>query len=135
MIEYSTKETITVEEFRMILANSTLGERRPVNEPERLKAMLKYANLIVTARDQGKLIGISRSLTDFQYCTYLSDLAVDLNYQKQGIGRALIRLTKASSPQAKLILLAAPAAINYYPKIGMRNHEQCFLLDDIDDLK
>ena len=90
--------------------------------------MLKNADIILTARDEDKLVGVSRSISDFSYCTYLSDLAVDQNYQKQGIGKELIRLTKQQAPEAKLILLAAPAAQSYYPKIGMTQFEYCFYL-------
>lgn len=135
MIQYSIEKDLSVEEFRGVLINSTLGERRPVDEPERLLKMLEHADLIVTARHDGKLIGVSRSLTDFQFCTYLSDLAVDKNYQRQGIGKELIRRTKLAAPKAKLILLSAPAAIDYYPKIGMTQHEFCFYLDDIQQLR
>jgi predicted N-acetyltransferase YhbS len=97
--------------------------------------MIKHANLIVTAREDGKLVGISRSLTDFSFCTYLSDLAVDKNYQKKGIGKELIRQTKLATPTAKLILLAAPKAIDYYPKIGMDKQEHCYVLDNVNNLK
>ncbi|MDC8104005.1 MULTISPECIES: GNAT family N-acetyltransferase [Chryseobacterium] len=135
MISYQIEEKISTEEFTDILLTSTLGERRPVNNSRRINGMLEHANLIVTARDQGKLVGIARSLTDFVYCTYLSDLAVDKAYQKTGIGKELIRLTKKETPEAKLILLAAPKAIHYYPKIGMVQWEQCYILDDIDALK
>lgn len=135
MITYQIEEKIGEEEFTQVLINSTLGERRPVNEPDRIASMLKHANLIATARDNGKLIGVSRSLTDFVYCTYLSDLAVDENYQKMGIGKELIRITKQHTPKAKLILLAAPKAVGYYPKIGMTQWEQCYVLDNVEDLK
>lgn len=135
MLTYQIEDTVGAEEFKEVLINSTLGERRPVDEPERIAEMLKYANLIATARDSGKLIGVARSLTDFIYCTYLSDLAVDENYQKMGIGKELIRLTKEHSPKAKLILLAAPKAVGYYPKIGMTQWEQCYVLDNVEDLK
>lgn len=135
MITYQIEEKIGEEEFTQVLINSTLGERRPVDEPDRIAGMLKHANLIATARDNGKLIGVSRSLTDFVYCTYLSDLAVDENYQKMGIGKELIRITKENSPKAKLILLAAPKAVGYYPKIGMTQWEQCYVLDNVEDLK
>lgn len=134
MITYQIEETITVDEFAQILVDSTLAERRPINEHQRLVEMLKNANLIVTARDNGRLVGIARSLTDFTYCTYLSDLAVDENYQNRGIGRELIRLTKHCSSKAKLILISAPGALDYYPKIGMKQNERCYVLDDIDDL-
>ena len=135
MIEYKIENDLSVEEFRNVLQNSTLGERRPVNEPERLRKMLEYGNLIVTARDGAKLVGVSRSLTDFAFCTYLSDLAVDEAYQKKGIGKELIRQTQLAAPETRLILLAAPASISYYPKIGMTRHEYCYFLDDIDKLK
>jgi predicted N-acetyltransferase YhbS len=69
------------------------------------------------------------------YCTYLSDLAVDEAYQKKGIGKELIRLTKLETPQAKLILLSAPKAVDYYPKIGMKQWEQCYYIDNVDELK
>lgn len=135
MINYQQEENLSVDEFKSVLLNSTLGERRPIEEPERLSEMLKHANLILTARDNGKLIGIARSLTDFVFCTYLSDLAVDENYQKMGIGKELVRQTKLATPLAKLILLSAPKAVNYYPKIGMTKWDQCFVLNNIDDLR
>lgn len=135
MIQYQIENQLKVEEFKDVLVNSTLAERRPVNEPDRLTKMLEHGNLIVTARENGKLIGVARSLTDFLYCTYLSDLAVDEAYQKRGIGKELIRQTKIATPKAKLILLSAPKAVNYYPKIGMTKWEQCYVLDDVNDLK
>lgn len=135
MINYQQEENLSVDEFKSVLLNSTLGERRPIEEPERLSAMLKNGNLIITARDNGKLVGIARSMTDFAFCTYLSDLAVDENYQKMGIGKELVRQTKLATPKAKLILLSAPKAVNYYPKIGLTKWEECFVLDNIDDLR
>ena len=135
MIQYQIEEKLTIEEFRDVLVRSTLGERRPIDDPERLEKMLEHGNLIVTARENGKLIGIARSLTDFLFCTYLSDLAVDEAYQKMGIGKELIRQTKLATPQAILILLSAPTAVTYYPKIGLTQFEQCYILRDVNDLK
>lgn len=135
MIEYKREKNISIEEFKQVLVNSTLGERRPINEFERLSNMIEHSNLIITARENGKLIGISRSLTDFSFCTYLSDLAVDKKYQKKGIGKELIQKTKLETPNAKLILLAAPEAIPYYPKIGMTQYKFCYYLDSVGELK
>lgn len=135
MITYQIENKLSPQEFINVLNKSTLGERRPVNEPERIVKMLEYGNLIITARDNNVLIGVARSLTDFMYCTYLSDLAVDQTYQKKGIGKELIRLTKLETPKAKLILLAAPKAVGYYPKIGMKKMEQCYFIDDVNELK
>lgn len=134
-IIYQVENNLSVEEFRNVLINSTLGERRPVDDVERLTNMLQHANLIVTARFNHSLVGVARSLSDFSFCTYLSDLAVDTGFQRSGIGKELIRQTKIAAPMAKLILLAAPAAINYYPKIGMKHHGHCYYIDDVNELK
>jgi ribosomal protein S18 acetylase RimI-like enzyme len=117
------------EEFLDLLARSTLAERRPVNEPETIRGMLEHADVIITARRAGRLVGISRAVTDFVYCTYLSDLAVDRADQRQGIGRTLIRLTHdAAGLHTTLILLAAPLAREYYPHIGMQAHDSCWII-------
>ena len=135
MIKYQIENNLSPLEFKELLIKSTLGERRPVDDFERITDMVKNANLIVTARESSKLIGVARSVTDFVYCTYLSDLAVDQEYQKRGIGKELIRFTKKETPNANLILLSAPKAVDYYPHIGMTRHNACFLLSNVDDLK
>lgn len=135
MLTYQIEKNLSVEEFTAVLVNATLGERRPIDEPDRMAKMLEHGNLIVTARFNGMLVGVARSLTDFSYCTYMSDLAVDKKFQNQGIGKELIRRTQSEAPQAKLILLAAPKAVNYYPKIGMSRHENCFILNNLNELK
>jgi len=135
MISYQVENDLKPEEFVKVLERSTLGQRRPLAEPERIAAMLAHGNLILTARDKGNIVGVARSLSDFSFCTYLSDLAVDQDYQHKGIGTELIRRTQLEAPNAKLILLAAPAAVNYYPHIGMKRHEHCFYIDRADELK
>jgi predicted N-acetyltransferase YhbS len=134
-IVYTVEKSLDVSEFIEVLKNSTLAERRPIDDEQRISSMCNNANLIVTARLEGKLIGVARSITDFVYCTYLSDLAVDVKYQKKGVGKRLIAETKKIASQARLILLSAPAAIDYYPKIGMTKHNHCYYIDDIGDLK
>lgn len=126
-VVYAVEKEIEPEEFVQVLNESGLAERRPVGDAARIRKMCENANLIVTARLNGKLVGIARSLTDFSFCTYLSDLAVSLELQHQGIGKRLIDETKKASPDAMLILLAAPAAIHYYPKIGMEKWEYCYV--------
>jgi ribosomal protein S18 acetylase RimI-like enzyme len=133
-ISYAIENNLDPEEFLNVLLASGLAERRPVNDRERIVTMVKNSNLIVTARNEGKLIGVARSISDYGFATYLSDLAVSKEYQMLGIGKELIRLTKRSALDAKLILLAAPAAIEYYPKIGLKQHLSCYFLDEIDDL-
>jgi GNAT superfamily N-acetyltransferase len=130
-IGYALEPDLTAAEFVDVLVRSTLAERRPIGEPETIAGMLAHADLIVTARTSaGLLIGVSRGITDFSYCTYLSDLAVDVAFQGQGIGRELIRRTHdAAGLHTSLILLAAPKAQTYYPHLGMRRHESCWLID------
>ena len=134
-IIYQIENELEAAEFIDVLVSSGLAARRPTGEPARIQRMLKHANLILTARINGKLIGVSRSLTDFAFCTYLSDLAVDKEFQFNGIGKELIRRTWEAAPMAKLILLAAPTATTYYPKIGMERHPFCYLLDDAKKIK
>ena len=91
--------------------------------------MLRKADVIVTARSAGLLVGVGRALTDFCYCTYLSDLAVDEAFQKKGIGRAWIEQTlQAAGRSTRLILIAAPKARSFYPHIGMEHHESCWMI-------
>ena len=119
----------TPDEFIDLLVRSTLAERRPVDEPETIWGMLEHAGVIITARLDGRLVGISRAVTDYCYCTYLSDLAVDRQYQRRGIGRELIRKThEAAGLKTTLILLAAPLARTYYPHIGMQSHDSCWII-------
>ncbi|MFD8019939.1 GNAT family N-acetyltransferase [Streptomyces lavendulae] len=121
---------LDVEEVLGLYRASTLAERRPVDDVERFARMLAGANLVVTARtDEGRLIGIARSVTDGAYATYLSDLAVDAAYQSKGVGRELIRVTGEAAPQATIILLAAPAAVDYYPRVGFTAHHSAWTLD------
>ena len=135
-LTYAVNEAVSVEEFIEVLRASTLGERRPVDDRACLEEMLKHANLVVTARDEGRLIGIARSLTDFAYVAYMSDLAVDQAYQHQGVGRKLIRLTRDQmGPQSKIVLLAAPAAEGYYPRLGFTQRPQAWILSKEDPLK
>lgn len=130
-ITYQLEPQLSAEEFIAVLKSSTLAERRPVAEPQRIEKMLREADIILTARESaGRLVGVSRALSDFCYATYLSDLAVDEAFQGQGIGRELIRQTRlAGGEGALLILLAAPKASSYYPHIGMRPHESCWLIE------
>jgi ribosomal protein S18 acetylase RimI-like enzyme len=128
-VTYALEPDLSVEEFLDVLTRSTLAERRPVDETETIRGMLAHADVLVTARVAGLLVGISRAITDFSYCTYLSDLAVDRAFQRRGIGRELIRRThEASGLSTSLILLAAPMARSYYPRVGMAPHDSCWTI-------
>ena len=130
MITYTTTRPITPAEFIDLLVRSTLGERRPIDNPDTIAGMLANADITATAWDGDRLVGVARSVTDFTYCCYLSDLAVDAAYQRQGIGVELMARTQAElGPQCKIILLAAPAAADYYGRVGFEHHPRCWVLD------
>ena len=133
-INYQVNPEISVHDLIDILHKSTLGLRRPLADLEAMESMLAHANYYIGAYENGNLVGLARAMTDFVYTTYLADLAVDEKYQHQGIGKELIKILKINIPKAKLILLAAPAAEAYYPKIGMQNHPNCYFIDDVTNI-
>lgn len=129
MLTYSVDRPLSPAAFIDLLTRSTLGERRPIDDAETIAGMLANAGLTVTVWDGELLVGVARSVTDFTYCCYLSDLAVDVAYQRQGIGAALIAHTQAQlGPRCNIILLAAPAAADYYGHIGFDHHPRCWIL-------
>lgn len=127
-ITYRREQALSADEFIDVLKRSTLAERRPVNERGRIETMLANANLIITARnEEGLLVGVSRCVTDFSFCCYCSDLAVDAAWQGKGIGERLIEESAAEAGEyAHFLLLSAPRAIGFYERIGMRRHPDCF---------
>jgi len=128
-IKYTTNQKITVGEFIDILKRSTLGERRPVDNMDCIKGMLEHTDIIVTAMDGEKIVGVARAMTDFNYACYVSDLAVDIAYQHQGIGKELIKQVQSQlESTCKIILLSAPDAKEYYPKIGFEQHPSAWVL-------
>jgi predicted N-acetyltransferase YhbS len=120
---------IDIDEVLDVYRSSGLSARRPVDDRERFGAMVRNANLIVVCRMRSRLVGIARSVSDFSYVTYLSDIAVAHEHQRSGIGRALIDATRRAAPAAKIVLLSAPAAASYYPHIGFAQHGSAWVLD------
>ena len=134
-IDYQFDRAISTAEFVDVLQRSTLAARRPVGDLPRMEQMLRHANLLVTAWQGDLLVGVARSLTDFSFCCYMSDLAVDVAGQRQGVGRELIRQTRSRlHPECKIILLAAPLAEDYYPKIGFQPVRSAWILRPGDGL-
>lgn len=126
-LTYSVETNVTIDEFRNVLNGSGLGKRRPVDDPARLGAMLANANLIVTARIDGELVGIARAMTDFSFSCYLSDLAVMDAAKHRGIGAALIDvMRKHLGPTVNVILSSVPEAVPFYQRIGMAALPDCF---------
>ena len=128
-IERETGADLDMEAVLGVYRSSGLGERRPIADVARMATMVKSANLIVTCRIEGELVGIARSVSDFSYVTYLSDIAVARSHQRSGIGKALIEATRNEAPMAKIVLLSAPAASDYYPHIGFTRHDSAWVLN------
>jgi predicted N-acetyltransferase YhbS len=129
-IEYKINATVSTDQFIALLRESALGERRPIEDRECMEGMVKNSNLMVTAWHGEELIGVARSVTDFHYACYLSDLAVHRKYQKTGVGKKLQIITQEKlGPKCKLILVAAPSANSYYEHIGFSNNQRCWVLD------
>ena len=127
MILYQQERELGVNEFADLLISSGLAPRRP-SDHERLDAMLRGAQLIVTARHQGRLVGLARSITDFSYCLYCSDLCVDIEFQGRGIGARLLEHSADAVPDVKTcVLLSAPDAVTFYEKAGFPRHHHAFL--------
>jgi predicted N-acetyltransferase YhbS len=127
-VEYRTGAELDLDEVIELYHASTLAARRPAGDRGRMGEMLAHSNLVVSAHDGRLLVGIARSITDWAYATYLSDLAVHSDYQGRGIGRELVVRTHDAAPRSRLILLSAPAAVDYYPRIGMERHPAAFSL-------
>jgi predicted N-acetyltransferase YhbS len=129
MITYTEHVSINPEQAIDLYTRSTLGERRPIDSIEIFAAMLSNANLTISAWDSENLVGISRTLTDFAYVAYLADLAVDEQYQRQGIGKRLIKETKARlGPSCMIVLLAAPKANSYYKHLGFEHNPRAWTM-------
>lgn len=129
MITYSEHASVSPEQAIDLYIRSTLGERRPIDSVETFAAMLSNANLTISAWDSEKLVGISRSLTDFAYVAYLADLAVDEHYQRQGIGKQLIKETQERlRPGCMIVLLAAPKANTYYEHLGFEHNPRAWVM-------
>jgi predicted N-acetyltransferase YhbS len=129
-VERVEGSSLDLDEVLGVYHASGLGERRPVEDTARMAEMVRRANLVLVARDAaGALIGIARSVSDFAYVTYLSDIAVVRDEQRSGVGRALIDATRKEAPTAKIVLLSAPAAAEYYPHIGFTQHHSAWVLN------
>ncbi len=128
-IQYRLNQTISAAQFISLLNRCALGERRPIDDETCIQGMLDNSNLVVSAWVGDELFGIARCVTDFHYCCYLSDLAVDNDLQNSGIGKTLVQLCQDQLEEScKLILLASPDANDYYPNIGFSNHPRCWVL-------
>ena len=128
MISYQVELALGLNEFQFILEDSGLSARRPMEDPQLLERMLLGSNLLITARSDGQLVGFLRGLSDFCYRSFITDLAVSQAYQRNGIGRQLLKIAREQAPEARLILFSAEDALPFYEKLGFHLHERCYQL-------
>lgn len=128
MIVIQLEQHVSLEEFQQILLQSGLSKRRPMGQPQFLERMISGANLLVTARENGQLVGLLRGLSDFCYRTFVADLAVAQSHQRRGIGKQLLARCRQLAPEARILLLSAEDAVPFYQKIGFHLHERCYQL-------
>ncbi|MCM0042667.1 MAG: GNAT family N-acetyltransferase [Algoriphagus sp.] len=134
MISYQVEVSLKLNEFQSILEDSGLSGRRPMEDPQLLERMIRGANLLITARSEGQLVGLLRGLSDFCYRSFIADLAVSRSFQRKGIGRQLIQVARNQAPEARLILFSAEDAAPFYEKIGFHLHKRCYQLKVGEDL-
>ena len=126
-LTYRVGNDLNADELAALYRRASLN--RPIDDLTRMGKMIENANFIISAWDGQRLVGVSRSVTDFVYCCYLSDLAVDPEYQKLGIGQELVRRTQeALGDEVMILLLSVPAAMEYYPKIGFEKNDRAFMI-------
>lgn len=127
MIRYENSKALSASDLSQVFANS--GIKRPFQDLERMQKMIDNADIILSAWDGDKLVGVARAITDYAYCCYLSDLAVDRDYQRLGIGKQLVdSLRESLGAEVSLVLLSAPTAVEYYPRIGFTHTDKCFFI-------
>jgi len=127
MIRYEDKKTLGAEDVSRVFEKS--GIRRPFQDLERIQRMIDNSDVILSAWDEDRMVGIARAITDFSYCCYLSDLAVDKEYQKHGIGKALVDLLREKlGGEVSLVLLSSPEATEFYPKMGFVSTDKCYVI-------
>lgn len=128
MVVIQVEPSLPIDEFIFILNDSGLGKRRPMEDPDHLKRMIEGSNLLVTARENDRLVGFLRGLSDFCFRCFIADLAVAKEFQGKGIGRKILQFTRDLAPEARLILFAAEDAEPFYQKLGFHLHERCYQL-------
>lgn len=127
MIQYQNGKDLTAEQLSQVFQNS--GIKRPSHDLERLQKMIDNSDIIISAWDNDRLVGVARAITDYSYCCYLSDLAVDRDYQQLGIGKHLVdQLRETLGAEVSFVLLSAPTAVDFYPKIGFTNSDKCYVI-------
>lgn len=128
MVTYQLEADLNLVEYIEILNSSGLGKRRPMDDTDLLRQMIMGSNMILTAREDGELVGVLRALSDYCYRTFIADLAVTKNKQGYGIGKSLIQKAREIAPEGRLFLFSVEDAEGFYQKLGFQLHERCYQL-------
>ena len=127
MIHYKDDKVQRAEDVAEVFRTS--GMKRPYEDVDRIGRMIEHCDVLITAWDGDTMVGVARAITDYSYCCYLSDLAVDQAYQKQGIGKALVaRVQQVIGEECSLVLLSSPGAVSYYPQLGFEKSERAYVI-------
>ena len=128
-ITYARENTLSAQDYIACLGATTLGEARPLGNPERVTQMLAGTDLLVTARDEtGALLGLFRAVTDWHWVCYCIDLVVVGGQQGQGIGKSLLdTAAEILGPRVGIVLLSMPEAEGFYRHIGMAQPMHAFM--------
>lgn len=119
------EERISAEEYIDFLKRTDLGSQYPKERfDERIRKLVKNVTISLVARnEEGKAVGVLFGLTDFCYWLYVTDLGVDRDYERQGLGRRLMKEAHELAGGEKdiaLYLIANENAVPFYKKLGMK---------------
>jgi ribosomal protein S18 acetylase RimI-like enzyme len=119
-IVYAQEQSLSAEDYATVVGSTYMRDRRPVANLERTRRILMGSNMIVTAREDGEIVGVLRGISDGEWVCYVADLAVRDGHQRKGIGTDMLNECKRIlGPGMGIVLVAYPEAVDYYKKIGM----------------
>ncbi len=132
-IVYAQEQGLSVEDYVAVLAETIMREKRPLANTARIGEMIAGANFIVTAREDGTILGLARCITDFSWIAYCAELAVKESAQGRGIGAGIMaRCKDLLGPRLGLVLISEPAAVGFYERIGFERQDSAFFRTRLD---
>ena len=126
-VTYAEEPGLGVDDYVSVLAETTMRTKRPLANRKRIGDMLAGANLIVTARQDGEILGLARCISDGAWICYCAELAVKESAQGLGIGSGIIgKLNELLGPKIGLALFSEPEALGFYEKAGLTRLDNGF---------
>ena len=132
-----TSERVSQSEYIDFLKRTDLGSQYPKERfDERIEKLVNNVSISIVARNEDNLIvGVLFGLTDFAYWLYVTDLGMDRNYERQGIGRRLMKAALEAAGGEKDIavyLIANENAVPFYEKLGMKRADEVMKYNHIE---